>query len=146
MTDSPGPELRHKFVSFLEERGLTLEDARKLKLKLYTRERARRELPDLPSHFAGFRIPYFDFTGRVNGVYRFRYLGDHWDRRVNSQKVAICLSKKEQTRAVPTAFYRLDRMRERSNQTHHHNRRRDQGGRSDQGRAADDWTRRSLEF
>jgi hypothetical protein len=74
MKDSPGPELRRKFQSFLQERGITLEDARKLKLDLYTRERALRELPNLPVHFAGFRIPYFDFTGRVNGLYRFRYL------------------------------------------------------------------------
>jgi hypothetical protein len=67
-------ELEERFRSYLGERGLTPEDARHLKLKLYTKERAARELPGLPVYYDGFRIPYFDASGAPTGAWCYRYL------------------------------------------------------------------------
>ena len=62
------------FRAKLEESCLTLPDAKKLEIKLYTADEALRQFPWVKHRRGGMRIPYFLPDGKLNCFSRFRFL------------------------------------------------------------------------
>lgn len=52
------------------------KDAKKLQFEPLTAEQVKTKMPFLPAHVTGFRIPYFDISGKPSKFWRFRYLED----------------------------------------------------------------------
>ena len=66
--------LKQRFVEKLAESGLTVDDAKKLKLVPLVAEEVKQL--KLPATNAGFKIPYFTMAGNISNFFRFRYLED----------------------------------------------------------------------
>src|ERR1035438_6322241 len=68
-------EAVHKaMLTKLNTSSLTAQDAKVLCFEPRTAEQCAQQYPKLPMHRAGFKIPYFDLTGKPTDFFRYRYL------------------------------------------------------------------------